>query len=527
MHSTVPRLTACALALTLAGCAGVAAIPGEDSARSASYSTKSPYQPQQDSASYEAAPAGYGAVFTQLVARHGSRGLSGVKYDVAMHNIWKRAAAEQALTPLGAQLGPDILLLMRATALMGYGVEGISKPGYGNLSRLGIEEHEQLGRRMRIRMAPLFAQLEQGAASAPRQIVVLSSGVDRARDSASNFTRALVAGSAPLAGLVSAPPAPGPYPAGAPLAQPAGTDRFMLYFHALKPAKDKVLDPRDPRFQAYQDSQAYQAYEVSPGYAAKIAAIGTDADGKAAARVVLERLFAKSFVDRIDSGEYTFDNAGSYSFTSDDGKFTNDVKGNGKAAVKGLADAASMLYNLYVIAAGMKNELAADFTKYVPAAQARQLAYLQDLESFYKQGPSFTESDGVTWKMAHLLENDFFAEVDAIDQGVLAHGAKLRFAHAETIIPFASRLGLANVMPPLPQARLYTYANSAWRGAQVAPMAANVQWDVYRNGAGRLIVKMLYNEKETAFKPACDAARISAASHFYDYRQLKACYRQR
>jgi hypothetical protein len=287
-----------------------------------------------------------------------------------------------------------------------------------------------------------------------------------------------------------------------------------------------VTDPRDPRFQAYQDSQAYQAYEASPAYAAKLAAIDADADGKAAARAVLERLFAKSFVDRIDSGEYTFDNAGSYTFTSDDGKFTNTVKGNGKSQVKGLADAASMLYNLYVIAAGMKNELAADFTKYVPAAQARHLAYLQDLESFYKQGPSFTESNGVTWKMAHLLEYDFFAEVDAIDQGKLAHGAKLRFAHAETIIPFASRLEVKGVMPPLPMAQLYTYDNSAWRGAQVAPMAANVQWDVYRNGTGRLIVKMLYNEKETAFKPACDTARIAPASYFYDYRGLKACYRR-
>jgi hypothetical protein len=522
MYRTVARLASPALVLVLAGCATDAGInPGDASY----YSTKTPYQPQQAAASYEAAPAGYQAVFTQMLARHGSRGLSGVKYDVAMHNIWKRAAAENALTPLGAQLGPDIEQLMRATALMGYGVDGISKPGYGNLSRLGIAEHEQLARRMRARMAPLFAQLAADAAVAPRQIVVLSSGVDRARDSASNFTRSLVAGSAPLAALVTAPPAPGPYPADAPLAQPAGTDRFMLYFHALKPAKDKVTDPRDPRFQVYQDSQAYQAYEESPAYAAKLAAIGADANGKAAARAVLERLFAKSFVDRIDSGEYTFDNAGSYSFTSDDGKFTTSVKGNGKAKIDGLADAASMLYNLYVIAAGMKNELAADFTKYVPPAQARHLAFLQDLESFYKQGPGFIESDGVTWKMARLLGDDFFAEVDAIERGVMAHGAKLRFAHAETVIPFASLLELTGVVPALPQAQLYTYDNSAWRGALVAPMAGNVQWDVYRSGAGRLIVKMLYNEKETAFKRGCDGARIAPASYFYDYRQLKACYR--
>ena len=53
-------------------------------------------------------------------------------------------------------------------------------------------------------------------------------------------------------------------------------------------------------------------------------------------------------------------------------------------------------------------------------------------------------------------------------------------------------------------------------------MAANMQWDVYRNGS-RLIVKMLYNERETDFQ-ACDGAKIAPGSHFYDYAGLKQCY---
>ncbi len=40
------------------------------------YQTKTPYAPQQDAATYEAAPAGYSTVYTELMARHGSRGLS-------------------------------------------------------------------------------------------------------------------------------------------------------------------------------------------------------------------------------------------------------------------------------------------------------------------------------------------------------------------------------------------------------------------------------------------------------------------
>ncbi len=54
-------------------------------------------------------------------------------------------------------------------------------------------------------------------------------------------------------------------------------------------------------------------------------------------------------------------------------------------------------------------------------------------------------------------------------------------------------------------------------------MAANVQWDVYRNGTS-LAVRMLYNERETDFQAACDGAKLSAGSHFYDYARLKACY---
>jgi hypothetical protein len=513
MHHPLRSLIACSLALALApgATARQAGEPGF-------YSSKSPYRPLQDGATYQAPPAGFAPVFTQLVARHGSRGLSGVKYDMAMLNIWNQAAADGALTALGAQLGPDIRRLMRANALLGYGVDGVSKPGYGNLSRVGIGEHMQLAQRMRARLAPLFGQ------AGARRIVVVDSGVDRARDSASNFTRSLVAGSPALAALVLRPPAPAPYPAGAPLAQPDGTDRFTLHFHSLDQEHDLVRDAADPRYAVYQDSQAYQAYLDSAAYHARLAAIDTDPQARSVGRAVLERLFSKAFVDKIDNGTYKFSTKGELSFTSDDGKLTQTIKGKDKEAVGSLADAASMLYNLYIIAPGMRQDGAPDFDKYMPREAARHLGYLSDLETFYKEGPSFTESGGVTWKMAQGLQDDFFAEVDAIERGELGHLAKLRFAHAETIVPFVAGLGLEPAATPLPAALTYSYANNPWRGAQVAPMASNVQWDVLRNGAGKLLVRMLYNEQETPFKPACEGARIAAASYFYDYTRLKACH---
>jgi hypothetical protein len=105
------------------------------------------------------------------------------------------------------------------------------------------------------------------------------------------------------------------------------------------------------------------------------------------------------------------------------------------------------------------------------------------------------------------------------------------------MVPFTSILGLKSIFVQLPKAETYTYgANSPWNGSLVSPtpspwrdeiagpMASNVQWEVYGNGNGLLLVKMLLNEQETDFTPACDGARHAPGSHFYDYVKLKSCY---
>jgi hypothetical protein len=72
--------------------------------------------------------------------------------------------------------------------------------------------------------------------------------------------------------------------------------------------------------------------------------------------------------------------------------------------------------------------------------------------------------------------------------------------------------------------RNYSYTNSAWRGELIAPYAANVQWDTFRNPQGLLIVRMLYNEKETNFKPQCDSTKLDPESFFYELNALVSCY---
>ncbi|MEW6039573.1 MAG: histidine-type phosphatase [Pseudomonadota bacterium] len=489
------------------------------------YQTKTPYEPRQDLSIYQTPPPGFIPVFTELVARHGSRGLSGMKADLAVYNMWKQAFDEGALTPLGARLGPDVLKIMKANFLMGYGVPGIGNPGYGNETAVGIKEHTQLASRLLKRLPGYWRRIGKGAEAAPRKIVVVTSGVDRAVDSGAFFIRSLTTRQPNLAGLITYPPAPGPYPADTPVPQPDGTNRFLLYFHKLVPKTDLVTDPADPLYSTYLQSRAYQHYkEKDADLAAKQEAIWSNPGANKAGRAVLSRLFTQDFVNKIDTGVHSFANTGTWSFTSSDGQFTNTLTGDGKTTIKSLADAGSLIYELYAIAPGMKNEAGVDFNRYMPARQAKYFAYLNDASDFYDKGPGMTEKGNVTYGMAEILENDFFGEIDAIAKGNLSLAAKLRFAHAEIIIPFASKLGLKKVLEQLPQAEMYTYENNSWRGQYVSPMAANIQWDVYGNGKGKLLVKMLYNEKEIDFKSDCNGAKISLSSHFYDYQKLKVCY---
>ncbi|MFJ1213646.1 histidine-type phosphatase [Burkholderia pyrrocinia] len=457
------------------------------------YQTKTPYRPQQDAATYEAPPAGYAPVYTELVARHGSRGLSGFKYDGAIYAMLVKAEADGALTALGAQLKADTYAMMKANALLGYGVPGISTPGYGNLTQTGIREHQQLAARLAQRLPALFS-------AGTRQVVVVNSGQDRAVDSSTVFSAALVA------------------------AQPAGTNRFLLYFHSLKPATDLVTDTSDPYHATYQASQAYQAYANDATVAAKLKAIKAAPQAADVAKTVLSALVSPAFIAKLGTDGYTFANTGTYAFTSADGKFTNTLKGDGKTKIATAVDAVNVLYNLLQVTPAMTAETGGiTMEKYIGAEQAQYLAYLQDAEDYYQKGPGIQEANPVTYRMAKVLQDDFFGEVDAIERGDLTRAAKLRFTHAEIVIPFASIMNLKNVFVPTPQAQTYTYANNPWRGDQVSPMAANMQWDVYRNGS-RLIVKMLYNERETDFQAACDGAKIAPGSHFYDYAGLKQCY---
>ncbi|WP_348696817.1 histidine-type phosphatase [Duganella fentianensis] len=509
------------------------------------YQTKTPYQPQLSSASLEPVPQGYRPIHTQLVARHGSRGLTGMKADLALYNLVLLAKQQHALTPLGAALEAAIYQMMEANALLGYGVAGIRKPGYGNETMQGIREHQQLAQRLYQRMAPLFQLSASGSASAPRQILLLTSGKDRAVDSGEYFAQALIAMQPSMQAQLVRPASLAPRSSGSGsgsggnaigassrAASPdrgdhaAGTDRYLLYFHKLNPKTDLVSDSSDPLYAGYQASLAYQAWLRSEALNQRLAALETQPELAQAAHAVLARLFKPAFLRAFAAGQHAAANVGIMQFASKDGQFISRLTGDGDTALHTPVDAALALYELYAAAADMQAELTTDFQRFMPPAQAAVFAAHEDAVNFYSKGPGLLENGAINYAMAQPLLDDFFAELQAVAAGDLRHAAKLRFSHAEIIIPMAALLGLQNMSEQLASTTPYSYKTSAWRGEQVAPMAANIQWDAYQNDQGQIAVRMLYNERPVDFRKDCAYAKLTATSQFYEFSRLRRCYQR-
>lgn len=457
------------------------------------YSTKAVYVARQDADSYEVAPAGFTPVFTELVARHGSRSLSSPKYDVLTKQIWDAASRQGALTDLGQKLGAKVDAVTAANRQLGYGL----------LSAVGKEEHALLATRLAERLPALL-----GKGGVPGCIWVETSGKDRANESAYYFMESL----AKRVDFITDSKACYVSQQNPSEIDKGLRNKFELYFHKTEPEGDYLQYL--PAFQAYMAFVGDEEEGVSPApeLSEALGGLKTLPQTRVMAREMLERLYSKAFVDELAAGvEYVAVNP-------EDGD---------KTYVRDEVDAALMLYNLFIIGPGMIREAQAqgapwDLEQFITPEESAWFSYLSDAEDFYEKGPSLA-SQRATYAVAQPLLDGLFDEVQTqVVEGAGEHVAKLRFAHAETLIPLAALMQLEGSRQSAQPGVLMSQANNEWRGGWVSPYAANIQWDVYRNDAGRVLVKMLYNEKELAFKAGCSP--IAVGSFFYDFGELKRCY---
>ena len=168
-------------------------------------------------------------------------------------------------------------------------------------------------------------------------------------------------------------------------------------------------------------------------------------------------------------------------------------------------------------AADLRLELGGDFPQTVPPEAAAVFAEHDDADDFSRKGPGLLKAGDASYAVAGQLLDAMLAGLDGSQPRV-----RLRFAHAEIVAPLVSRIGVLGVHQQ--SAEPYRWANNPWRSETVIPMAANVQWELWRGPNGERLVRMLLNEGDADFMSACEAARWRPGSHFYRAVELRACY---
>ncbi|MCI1832808.1 MAG: histidine acid phosphatase [Bifidobacterium sp.] len=497
------------------------------------YSSKQPYAAPAGT-SYSSAPSGYGPLYTESMARHGSRGLSSYKYDALLLKMAQTASQEGGFVSTAVQ--QEFM-----SSLSGIIAANVAN-GYGMLTGQGADQHIGIGARAFQRNAALFAQ----AAAGGGVIAFQTSGEPRATESGENFAKGFDAVSH---GLLARRTATVSDPAGSGPAVIFDKTPDTLYFHEVdNPDGTTKTGVAAQTAQRYEDFVANDATIANAeSYIENLPQIQQASDD------VLSGIFTKDFISRIggDANHTWYNTTDGKKHKAGENRYLNCAAGSDPAAdpsacgemKKSIAtkvDAAMDLYNLYIIAADMTNENSGshrfDFQRYFTGHEqdARWFSYVLDSQDFYEKGPGRAGQEE-TYSIAKPLLDDFFRSIDrrAAGGNVVA---TFRFAHAETMMPFAALLKLPGSTRQAPDVEdpkgpddVFSYDNNPWRGSEVTPMAANVQWDVVsRSGvdpatgsAYTPLVRMLYNEREIAFNSSCTA--VAAGFMWYKESELKRC----
>lgn len=548
------------------GVAGVAALAmlatgTAHAANGTYYSSKQPYiVPQQAlDMSYSAAPEGYAITYTEMLARHGSRGLSSYKYDALLMKMAETAKAENGF--VDKETGEEFIKNLEA--ITAANVDN----GYGMLTGQGESQHQGIGERAYKRNQTLFDQ----AAADGEKIEYESSGEARATESGENFKKGFDRESnGELANSYVTP------------SNPTGQDTTgifnaspnTLYFHKVEnpDGNDKEDDPNNPE-DAYDIAQRYEDFIDADSVKSYIDAVEGYERSEQISRDLLSTVFKTEFIDKIgtDKDHMWYNTIDGKPYDDEDENLIEDgtsdhyigncapnakpddkdACGEASKSIESVVDAAMDLYNLYIIAADMTEENAGshtfDFDQYfadIDPTEGETFAWILDAEDFYEKGPSVA-GQTETYRIAQPLLDDFFNSIDdRVDGGTTA--ATFRFAHAETIIPFAALIKAPGSEEQIPQDKIYDPLGllgdqgyqSNWYGESVTPMAANIQWDVAtRDGidpktgkAYTPLIRMLYNEKEVAFGGTNTLARglssctpVAEGSTWYKESELKSC----
>ncbi len=184
------------------------------------------------------------------------------------------------------------------------------------------------------------------------------------------------------------------------------------------------------------------------------------------------------------------------------------------------------IYAAAVTAPGLRAELIkaghkpedADVFSILSVKEATELAFVDGAKDYFVKGPGL-DAAGIQVRVAAPLLADF---IQSTDQWLASgkSGADLRFAHAETIAPFAALMGCEGSAISVADPAHY---DQVWNCAQVMGYSANIQWIFYRprDGKGDYLLKVLYNEH------AIHLPVVTRQFPYYSWKDVRAYYLQK
>ena len=130
---------------------------------------------------------------------------------------------------------------------------------------------------------------------------------------------------------------------------------------------------------------------------------------------------------------------------------------------------------------------------------------------YYSFGIS-KEAGDYSSAIAKPLIADIVSKADAAMEPGSKRAADLRFGHDVGLLPLIGTIGIKGMETRLESSR----AHERFFSSEMTPMAANLQMVFYRNRKGNVLVRLLYNEKET-----CIPALKCATGSFYRWEDLR------
>jgi multiple inositol-polyphosphate phosphatase / 2,3-bisphosphoglycerate 3-phosphatase len=231
------------------------------------------------------------------------------------------------------------------------------------------------------------------------------------------------------------------------------------------------------KIEFYNDDTSLRFYDLSPTYKAF-----EDAVDDSPIKLALDKSFHRDEIDeavtaRIFSPEFLK-------------KLSSDVK---EGFVDDVFGFATIVYSLKTETqkAGY-TDAQVDFKSFFTCDELERLGEMDSADENLKKGPG-TDNNGIQVRIAAPLLADFInAADDFVKNGI--YNARLRFAHAETVAPFAALLQISTADKASKNA---AQLSGNWHAAKVIPLSANVMWVFYKKPhTPGYLVKILLNEKE-------------------------------